>query len=169
MGKIWTINHCGFHNQSKYTSVGSHTFQSRIFHLEVPSLFEIVCFPSVYFNWVFHWPNACLTMSHKSESDSSAESSGEPESPWVSADPGLTACDLVDLDSDIETGTVYSILSFLPALTHLPSSRHGSARSLGDNWWRIGSFPYDFSDTSRCTLTAIRKTTRRVSHRERYV
>jgi len=28
---------------------------------------------------------------------------------------------------------------------------------------------YEFSDTSRCTLTEIRKTTRRVSHKERYV
>ena len=51
-------------------------------------------------------------MSHKSESDSSDESSGEPESPWVSDDPGLTACDLVNLDSDIETGTVYSNQTF---------------------------------------------------------
>jgi len=28
---------------------------------------------------------------------------------------------------------------------------------------------YDFSDTSRCSRTEIRKTTRRVSHKERYV
>ena len=78
---------------------------------------------------------------------------------------------------------------------HLPwanfLSCHGSARSHGNNWCRIRLFPipigdsrwrqrvynvvstiggeYDFSDTLRCSRTEIRKTTRRVSHKERYV
>ena len=55
------------------------------------------------------------------------------------------------------------------SVTVVAGSAPASLQCSLHNWWRNGSFPCDFSVTSICTLTEIRETTRRVSHKERYV